>query len=382
MPRVFFAALLLALAPLGAHASTFQASETVTVAEPPAGASYLAGVDVRVATTLPSDLLSVAGTLHTNAPVIGDINAAAGSATFSATTTGALRALGGAIRIDGDVGGEVVALGTSIIVTGHIKDIHAAGTNIDIRNGADGAVALYGGTVTLAGDFSKDVRVVASDRIIIAPGTHIKGSFEYNAPQEVEAPASAIIDGGVHYIGSSSFLPSASEARTFAIAGVGLFFLVRLVAAILAAGLIAGLFPVLANEVAEEALGTSVKHAVVLALIGFIAIIATPLATILLIASFVGIGIAALVGAAYLLLLLLAYVYAATLAGAAIMRTVFKRRDVPWKAAVVGMVALFLIGLVPAAGFLVTFVLSLIALGTLLKIFYRFAFKRGFTIEL
>lgn len=375
MRRILFAALL--LLPVAVHASTFQAAQSLSITEPPSGTSYLAGVDVRVATTLPSDLLSAAGTLNVAAPVAGDVTAAAGSATFASSTSGALRVAGGMVRIAGDVGGEVVALGSSIIVTGHIKDIHAAGGTIDIRNGAAGAVALYGGTVTLAGDFTGDVRVVASDRITLAPGTHIHGSFEYNAPQEVDVPQGAVVDEGVHYIGSSSFLPSASEARTFAIAGIGIFFLVRLVAAVLAAGLVAGLFPQLANAVAEEALGKTAKHAVLLTLLGFVVIIATPLATILLIASFVGIGIAALIGAAYLLLLLLAYVYAATLAGAAIMRTIFKRRDVPWKAAVLGMIVLFLIGLVPAAGFFVTFVLSAAALGALLRIFYRFAFTAG-----
>jgi hypothetical protein len=368
---------LLILLPSIACAATFRAEQSLDLSSTPDGNAYLAGADLRIDAPVTGDLFAAAGKLSVESPVKGDINAAAWSADFATSTTGALRVAAGSAHLRGDIGGELVALGGSLDITGRPNDVHAAGGTVTLQNGAHGAVVVYGVTVSLAGDFAGDVRVVASDRVTLAPGTHIHGTFEYNAPSEAVIPTSASIDGGSRYIGSSSFLPSPEEAKTFALAGIGIFFAVRLVAAMLTAGLVAGLFPALAAQVAEETLGGSPRKSILLALLGFGVIVATPVATVLLLASFVGIGLAALVGAAYLLFLLLGYVYAAVIAGAAIMRVVFKRRDVPWKGAVLGMIALSLIGLIPAAGFFVSFLLSCAALGALARIFYKFAFGSG-----
>lgn len=372
--RALTASLLLALSPLAASAATLQADESLDVSSSPAGNAYLAGTQVRIQAPLPGDLLAGAGTLEANAPIAGDALLAAGSVSISAPVAGDVRAAGGRIRIDSDVGGELALFGGVITVTGKVNEIRAAGGTVELRSGASGPVTVYGANVLLSGEFTGNVRVVASDHVTLAEGTVIHGTFDYNAPQEAGIPASASIDGGANYVGSSSFLPTAEEAQTFALAGIGIFFAVRLVAAILAAGLVAGLFPELGRRAAEEALTRGPKHFILLTLLGFGVIAATPLLLLLLVVSFVGIGIAALIGALYLLLLLLAYLYAAVLAGSALMRVLLKRKDVTWKGAVLGMLVLGFVGLLPVLGLFAAFILSSTALGALLVIFYRFAF--------
>lgn len=374
MKRAFIAFLLLGLLPVSAFAATLQADENLNVSTSPAGNAYLAGTQVRVEAPLPGDLLAAAGTLDVTAPVAGDVLAAAGTVTLTAPVAGDIRAVGGNIRIDSDVGGELALFGAAITVTGKVQEVRAAGGTVELRSGAGGPVTVYGANVLLSGEFAGNVRVVASDHVTLAEGTVIHGSFDYNAPQEAGIPASAVIDGGANYVGSSSFLPTAEEAKTFALAGIGIFFIVRLVAAILAAGLVAGLFPEFGRLVAEEALTRGVKRFALLALLGFGVIAATPMLLLLLVASFVGIGIAALIGALYLLLLLLAYLYAAVLTGSLLMRVLLKRKDVTWKGAVLGMFALGLIGVLPALGLFIAFVLSSAALGAILVVFYRFVF--------
>lgn len=369
--------LMFALVPFTAAAATLQADQSLDVSVSPQGNAYLAGTEVRVDAPIIGDLLSSAGTLLVNAPVLGDVLALAGTIGFTAPITGDVRAAGGHIRIDGNVDGELALFGGVITVTGKVHEIRAAGGTVELRSGADGQVNVYGGNIVLAGEFNGDVRVVASDHVTLAEGTVIHGTFDYNAPQEAGIPASSVIDGGVNYVGSASFLPTAEEARTFAIAGLGVFFVVRLVAAVLAAGLVAGLFPEFANRVAEEAFLRSPKHSILLTILGFGVVVATPVLILLLVVSFVGIGIAALIGSIYLVLLLLAYLYAAVLIGAAFMRTFMKRKEVTWKGAVLGMFVLGVIGLTPVLGPLVTFVLSCTALGSILVLFYQFAFKKG-----
>ena len=371
--RALAALLLSSVLPFFALAAE-EPNQTLVVSETPGGNSYLAGTDISVDTALPADLMALATSLRISAPVAGDVLALAGSVLVQAPVTGDVRAAGGTIRSTGDVSGELALFGGTVIVSGSAGEIRAAGATVELRSGAHGPVTAYGANILLSGEFDGNVRVVASDHVTLAEGTIIHGTFDYNAPQEVSIPASAVIDGGANYIGSSSFLPTAQEAETFALAGIGIFFIVRLVAAILAAGLVAGLFPVFGQRVAEEALMRGPKRFLLLALLGFAVIAATPVLLLLLVASFVGIGIAALIGALYLLLLLLAYLYAAVLTGSALMRALLKRTDVTWKGAVLGMLALGLIGVIPALGLFIAFALSSAALGAILVIFYRFAF--------
>lgn len=369
--------LMFAALPFSASAATLQADQSLDVSVSPQGNAYLAGTEVRIVAPIIGDLLSLAGTLTVAAPVLGDVLALAGTIGFTNPVTGDVRAVGGHIRVDGDVDGDLALFGGVITVTGKVHEIQAAGGTVELRSGADGPVNVYGGNIVLAGEFNGDVRVVASDHVTLAEGTIIRGTFDYNAPQEAGIPASSVIEGGVNYVGSASFLPTAEEARTFAIAGLGVFFLVRLVAAILAAGLVAGLFPVFTNRVAEEAFTRSAKHSILLTILGFGVVVATPVLILLLVVSFVGIGIAALIGSVYLVLLLLAYLYAAILIGAAFMRTFMKRKEVTWKGAVLGMFVLGIIGLTPVLGALIAFFISCTALGSMLVLFYQFAFKKG-----
>lgn len=380
---VRFLALFLVgvLLPVTAGASTLRADKSLDVSASPEGNAYLAGTNVSVDAPLLGDLLAAALDLAINAPVSGDVLSLAGVLHLSSPVAGDLRGVGERIRINGSVGGDLALFGGSISVTAPVHEVHAAGGTIELRSGAQGPVTLYGGTVLLAGTFNGDVRVFASDHVTLAEGTVIHGAFNYNAPQEAGIPASAVIDEGTTYVGSSSFLPTEEEARTFAIAGIGIFFLVRMVAAMLAAGLVAGLFPVFALRICETALVHSPKQSFILTLLGGAVIIGTPLVLVLLVISFVGMGIAALVGSLYLLSLLLSYLYAGVLLGYAFMRVVLKRKEITWKGALVGMVLLTCIGLIPYVGMLIVFTLSCMALGALFQVCYRFLFSHSRMFE-
>lgn len=370
-----FAALLILLLPLSVGAATLEADTSVEVTEPPVGNSYLAGSDVRVEAPLPGDLIAAAGTLLVVAPVTGDGLLAGGTVDLAAPFEGDVRAVGGTVLISEAISGELAVFAGKLHVEAPVQEVRTAGGTLELLSGAGGTVEAYGNTITLGGEFSGDVRAVASDQIILREGTIIHGTFEYNAPQEALIPASVVIDGETSYIGSSSFLPTTKEAETFALAGIGIFFLVRLVAAMLAAGLVTGLFLGFARQLVEV-VERSPKQFLLHTLLGFAVIVATPILIILLLASFVGIGIAAVLGAAYVLLLLLGYLYAAVIAGSLFARVVLKRPGVSWRSAAFGMLLIYLIGLIPGAGILLSFVLSAAAIGAISMIGYRFAFGR------
>ena len=366
-------AIGLSLVPSSASAATLIRSRTLVVSEAPPENLYLAGTDVTVTVPLPADVLAAGGTLTLSAPVAGDAFLAGGSIQATRPVSGDLRAAGAHVEVLAPVSGDLMLAGETVTASSTARDTLIAGGTVKLT-GSGGAVTVYGADVMLSGEFKGDVKVVASDTLTLAEGTKIHGTLRYNAPQEVAIPVDAVVDEGVTYTGSASYLPTTEEAKTFALAGASVLFVVRIVALLIAAALVAGLFPVLSLTVADRTLSRTPGKFVLLALLGFAVVIATPVLALLLLVSFVGAGVSLLIGIAYLLLLILGYLYAGIVAGAALSRGLLKRPEVTWKTALLGMLALCLIRVIPIFGGLVAGILFLVSTGALVSIAYRFAF--------
>ena len=361
--------------PAGLSAATFANARTLVISDTPEGNAYLAGTDITVAAPLQGDVLAAGGTVTLAAPVAGDALLAGGTVSVERPIAGDLRAAGAQIVVNTTVSGDLALAGGTVTASSTAAETRVIGGTVRITGGGERTV-IYGADVYLSGSFAGDVQVTASDSLTLLEGTTINGSLRYDAPQEVLVPASAIILGGVTYTGASSYLPTIEEAKTFAIAGASVFLLVRIFAVLIAAALLAGLFPAFAQAVADRALVRSPGRFALLALLGFAVVFATPIFIFILLASFVGMGIAFPLLAAYLLLLMLGYLYAGVLAGAALGRGLLKRSIVTWKLALLGMLVLYLISTVPVVGGIITFVLFLAATGTIVVLAHRFAFGK------
>jgi len=356
--------------------ATLEGERDLVLSEVPAGNTYLAGSSVTVRAPVPADLSAVGATIVIEAPVAGDVLLAGGTLDVDGRVDGDVRAAGGRVIINAPVAGDIAALGGVVLVSAPARDIQVMGGTVRITQGSSGNVTVYGSDVFIAGEFSGNVSVSASDRITVAEGTHIRGALRYNAPQEATIAPDAVIEGGAVYTGAASYLPSQEEAARYALAGAGIFFLVKALAALVAAGLVVGLFPRLSERMISMTLIREPKRLLMLALLGFALFVATPVLLILLMVSFVGIGVALILLALYLLLIMLAYVYAALLAGSVILRLATNRTQATWKAAILGMFLLYLLTLVPVVGGLIVFILMLVCAGALAKVAYRFAWKR------
>ncbi len=367
--------LMLLLTPGAVSAATLASARTLVISEAPAENLYLAGTDITVTVPLPADLLALGGTLSLSAPVAGDALLGGGTVSVLHPVEGDVRAVGGQITVSAPITGDLMLAGGSVVASTTARDTRIIGGTVRLT-GSGGPVVIYGADVTLSGNFDGDVEIIASDRITLAEGTRIAGTFEYDAPQQAAIPASAEITGAVTYIGDSSYLPTIEQAKTFALAGASVLFVVKVIAVLILAGLFAGLFPVFSQRVADKALSRTPGRFALLGLLGFGMVFATPMLVLLLMVSFVGIGVAFFLGTAYILLLMLGYIYAGILAGAALSRGLMKRTQVTWKFALLGMLALYLISVVPVVGGLVSFVLFLVATGSIISILFHFAFTR------
>lgn len=375
MTRVFLLATILLL-PSVAFSATLVADDSLRVSEPISGNAYLAGAEVEVQAPLSGDLLAVASLVRVLSPVAGDMLGAGGTLALSAPIFGDVRVLGGQILVDEAIGGEFAGLGGLIRLEKSAGEVRVAGGTVEVLGGAGGPVTIYGSKVTLGGEFTDSVRVTAGDTITVLPNTTIAGVLEYNAPQEASVSDSAVISGGVRYVGSASFIPTEEEAHAFALAGLGIYVLVRIVAGMLLAGLLAGLFPKFVRSMYTHAVGSGKRESLFLFVVGFATLVGVPIALVLLMMSIVGIGIGLLVGIAYAFLVLLSYVSAGILLGGMASRVFFKTRMIGWQEGALGAFLLYVVGLIPGIGFLATLILLCVSLGAMLMLFVRTAFPK------
>lgn len=377
MSQVLALVLLLGgfVTPTAAQAAVFGSARTLVISETTDQNAYLVGTDVTVAVPLGADILATGGTVRLAAPIGGDAMLAGGTVQIEQSVGGDVRATGARVSVTGPVTGDLLVAGGTVYLSAEARDTRVVGGTVTVHGGA-GSVVIYGADVRLSGTFGGDVRVVASDRLTLEDGTTIAGVLQYDAPQEAVIPETAAVTGGVVYTGSSLFLPTTEQAQTFAIAGAGVFLLVRMVALLIMAALLAGLFPVFTQRVADKVLTRTPGNFSLLALLGFAIVFAAPVLIILLLLSFVGAAVAVALLLGYLFLLFLAYLYAGIIAGAALGRVLLKRPEVTWRVALLGMLMLFLVGTVPMLGDIIAFVLFSVATGAIAVIAYRFVFPK------
>ena len=349
-------------------------ARSLVVATSSPGNAYEVGASVVAAAPVAKDFTAVGGTIVEAAEVAGDALLLGGTVAVRAPVAGDLRLLAGSASIEGPVAGDLAAIALKLTATAPVTGSSFVGAlDTTLTGGAAGPVTIYGNTVTLGGDFAGDVRVVAGDRLTLLPGTKIRGALTYQAPVPATISGSAAAVGGIHYT-VASYLPGVGVSKTLALASIGIFLFARVLASLILAGLLAGLFPGLAEAVIDEAYGVRARHLLLTTLLGFAAIVATPIFILLLALTFVGLGLAILLGIAYALLILLALVYSGILAGGAFARRYLHRDYVRWSDAVLGTLALSLVALIPTIGVLLVLLLTAFAAGALLQISFRFAF--------
>lgn len=389
MRRISLIVLALLLIPVGTLAArlpaqaggpaSFSAARSLVAASSSPGNAYVAGVSVVSTAPVAGDLSAVGGSVITAAPVQGDELIAGGSINVRAPVGGDLRAVGGGITLDGPIAGDLFALGYSVRHSGRtIGSSFIIAANVALSGGAAGPVTVYGNNITLAGEFTGNVTLTAIGRVALAPNTIIRGKLLYEAPEAAVIPTSAMLLGGVEYT-NASYLPDAGTSRILAFVSIGFFLFVRIFGAIILAGLLAGLFPRLAEEVTERAYAERPSRLLLTMLLGFGILVATPVLIMLLALTFVGIGIALLLFILYALLALLALLYAGISLGSMGARRFAKRNAVLWRDGMLGMLALSLIALLPFVGLFVVVVLTLFSAGALLLIFFQYAFPHEAT---
>lgn len=326
----------------------FTAGGTVSVTKPVAGDLVAAGGNVDVAAEIGGDAVIAGGNVRLGAPLRQGLYTAGGRVSVNTTVQRNARIAGGTVEIGPQamIGGNVTIGGGEVRISGAI----------------DGYLQAGGGRVIIDGTVGGDVEV-GSGRVELGPNARINGRLRYASRDELQRDPGAEVKGGVERFSPRAAWPVPSGIQERAGRGVGWVWSIGLltIAAILVAALPSVYTGVSATVRERWALSL---------LIGFIALVCIPVAALIAMFTIIGVPLALATIALYLALLLLGYVSAGISAGElALQRFQASRAShTGWRvaAAVLGMLAISLLGRLPWVGGLIVFAAMLLGIGALL----------------
>jgi len=324
--------------------------------------------------------MRVGGTVDIRDDMAGELIAGAGSTNIEGRIAGGAVIAAGRINIAGTVQDDVVAISGAFTLWPQAQvggDLRLASGDAEISGAVGGDLVVAAGSVVVAGQIGGDIRALAG-KVIVLPGAVIGGRIVTHGPGSVEISPDARVLGGTappegppppKRSRESHFVPHAL------IGGALLFAFLRLPVIGLATLIIGLLFLAIFPRFAEASAGTLRGRPGTSFIAGFVTLACAPFAVALLVVTILGIPVALLVTAVFLLVLVASYGMGAV----ALASIVWQRLRVEgtpglslpagfwWRAVhlVIGLAVLGFIRHLPVAGFIVLWGTTALGLGAI-----------------
>lgn len=326
---------------------------------------FVAGGSVLVTKPVVGDLGAAGGRVEVSGDVGGDAFIAGGNVRVGAAVRQGLYVGGGRVVINGTVqrnariGGGTVEIAPQAKIAGNLS---IGGGEVRVSGAIDGYLQAGGGHVYIDAVIGGDVEV-GGGAVELGPNARIGGRMRYASREDLKRDPAAQVQGGVARLTLRAAWPVPSRVQENFGRGVGWVWSVGL-------ALMAALLVVAVPRI-QASIGATLRGRWALSLlIGFIALVCIPAAAMIAIFTVVGVPLALGGMALYLALLLLGYVCAGiALGGWALQRLQPARAaQTGWRvaAAVLGMLAISLLGRLPWLGGLVVLAALLLGVGALL----------------
>ncbi|HEX7259319.1 MAG TPA: hypothetical protein VF272_00080, partial [Candidatus Saccharimonadia bacterium] len=286
---------------------------------------------------------------------------------ISGAVTGGVRAAGQSVRITSPaIGGGVTAFSQNLTIdngTVISGGLTFASSNAIIRGSVAKSVSGAGSKIVIDGSLGKDLYAATGD-LVLNKTALINGNLHYYGSADLHKQQGARVVGATHHTRPSQDTQRDAVAATVFSAIWGLI-AIYLVGAVLL--WLAPQFPVgVAAEISERPLASLGW--------GVVALLITPPLMILLLLTLIGIPMALILGAAYILGLYLAHFWVGLALGEWGSAQAQWRPN-PYANAFLGLLALTLIELLPFIGGTVAFLVVIIGLGGLVLYAKRIAGK-------
>lgn len=325
---------------------------------------YMAGGQVDLYATVKGDVVVAGGQLNLEGDISEDVMAAGGSISLRGAVGDDARLAGGEVRVASQVGDDLVAAGGRI----HISPLSRIGGRAWLSGGElriDGHVEqelrASGGRVVISGTVNGNAEIWA-EQIIIEETAVIAGNLHYTSAHPAEIASGARIDGEVVHT------PVDVDMKPV-VAGLMFASLVILFSLILTAVLMFLLFPEFSLGVSQ-----SLRHQPWQSLgIGLAVFAAVPVLMLVLFSTIVGVWLALMLLAIYLVIILSGYFTGALAvgnAGLAMLRKDDVSKTLRATALAVALFILAVINLVPLLGGLLNWLVLLAGIGALSRQLY------------
>jgi cytoskeletal protein CcmA (bactofilin family) len=351
----FLAAILLLSGPAPAEAARFIARDSVNIDRQVTDDLYVSGGSVSIDAPIDGDLIVSAGRVRVDGPVSGNLYIVGGDVRVTGSVERTVRVAGGKLRLDGTVGRDLLLaggrtrLGRDAVVGG---DLVASAGELRVLGRVDEELSGSAGLVVIDGPIGGNVRLTV-DQLELRGGADVGGDVRYRSPNEARVDDEARVGGRLERREPPRRAP-APLARF-------LLWLASLLGAVVVGLLIAWLFP-------RSLIGT--KHSMATRPwaslgLGAAVLFLTPLVLILVAVTIVGLPLAVITLALWGIGIYLAKIYAAAAVGSIVLDRLAPGEHWIGTAVVAGVVALWLIRLIPLAGWLVGLAAILFGLGAM-----------------
>jgi len=361
--KKFLAILLLGLflLPSLALAAEFR-SGSLPQKETVFGDLYMADETVKVEGKVQGDLVAFGNNLAITNKVDKDLLAAAQTLNLKGVVGDTARLAGGTVTIEGECFGDLLVAGGVVEITPKAKihgDLIAAGSTVNLNGDVQGKTKIYGGKVSLNGRLSGPVEV-KTNSLEIGSNAYIQGNLNYQAPQEAKIDSQAKILGKKEYKATTE-----TEKRKHKLPLFSLWGIMKLLATIVFALILVYLFPQKSKRILEL---SKIKFWSSLG-IGFLVLFATPIVALILFMTGIGFLFGLMMILVYILLVVLACVYAGVILGAGLLKWIRKKKEykIGWPDVVIGVILLNLIKIIPILGGIFAFILVILVLGSLVN---------------
>ncbi|MBU1558066.1 polymer-forming cytoskeletal protein, partial [Patescibacteria group bacterium] len=318
--------------------------------------------------------------LHVAGNIV-NINGAVGHSVYSGAGTlivrgdigGSIHGGAGNIVIESNVEGDVILGGGNISIADKASiggDLVVGGGVVDIQGSVGGNIYLSGGVLTINGEVGGDVKIDQVDELKIGSNAVINGNLEYYSVEEIEIEEGAVILGEtiLNEAGINKDIDKGALAGII-FAFISLTLLIKLVGVTLTSLIIFFIFKRFTKNVVTENLSSFWKNLG----LGFALLILIPIASIMIIATIVGIWLGLIILMIYLVSLMLATVFASITFGSWLSSLITKeeKHSITWKTIIGGVIALMAVDFIPVIGGVIVFVFILSSFGAIYKVAFK-----------
>ncbi|UPA22090.1 hypothetical protein K8942_03425 [Candidatus Peribacteria bacterium] len=357
-------------------------------------------------TSIGSDRYVGGNEISVNQPVTGDLIVGGGTVTVNAPVTGSVQAMGGTVILGNTVGGNVRVFGGTVVIMKNVRgNILVGGGNVRIQQGVEvgGSVLSLAGETTIDGNVSGTLKIrggsavlhgiIRGDADVQSDSIDVTGQMLGNtiiAARTLTTASTTLFNKNLTYwlpTGEQDFGSMVRGTATFDPAfamndkpetekGLGIlaaFITAITIYSVLSGALMIGLFVLLTKTFFKDSAKVLKSKPGVSFLTGLLYFLLTPIATVLLLITVIGLPIAIAVALLFALSLLFAKAVTA-MVFARYIEAQYKKKWNNWMIFGISLgifLALKIVGILPIVGWIVTTVAVLIGYGAVLRVKYE-----------